>query len=71
MYDDGTMTRVDDRTGESIPVPAEYDTYWRDAFEQARANAQPNLFQRGVHWVGRGIEKAGNWLQRFEEGGTT
>lgn len=71
MYDDGTMTRVDDRTGESIPVPAEYDAYWRDAFEQARANAQPNLFQRGVHWVGRGIEKAGNWLQRFEEGGTT
>ena len=70
MYDDGTMTRVDDRTGESIPVPAEYDAYWRDAFEQAQTNARPNLLQRGVHWVGRGIEKAGNWLQRFENGGT-
>lgn len=71
MYDDGTMTRVDNRTGESIPVPEEYDAYWRNAFEQAKANAQPNLLQRGVHWIGRGIEKAGNWLQRFEEGGTT
>lgn len=71
MYDDGTMTRVDDRTGEYIPVPEEYDAYWRNAFEQAQANARPNLLQRGVHWVGRGIEKAGNWLQRFEEGGTT
>ena len=71
MYDDGTMTRVDDRTGEYIPVPEEYDAYWRDAFEQAQTNARPNLLQRGVHWIGRGIEKAGNWLQRFEEGGTT
>lgn len=70
MYDDGTMTRVDDRTGESIPVSTEYDAYWRDAFEQAQTNARPNLLQRGVHWVGRGIEKAGDWLQRFENGGT-
>lgn len=71
MYDDGTMTRVDNRTGEFIPVPEEYDAYWRNAFEQAQTNARPNLLQRGVHWVGRGIEKAGNWLQRFEDGGTT
>lgn len=70
MHDDGTMTRVDNKTGEYIPVPEEYDAYWRNAFEQAQANAQPNLLQRGVHWVGRGIEKAGNWLQRFENGGT-
>lgn len=70
MHDDGTMTRVDNRTGEYIPVPEEYGAYWRNAFEQAQANAQPNLLQRGVHWVGRGIEKAGNWLQRFENGGT-
>lgn len=71
MYDDGTMTRVDNRTGEFIPVPEEYDAYWRNAFEQAQMNVRPNLLQRGVHWVGRGIEKAGNWLQRFEDGGTT
>ena len=71
MHDDGTMTRVDNRTGEFIPVPEEYDAYWRNAFEQAQTNARPNLLQRGVHWVGRGIEKAGNWLQRFEDGGTT
>lgn len=70
MYDDGTMTRVDNRTGEFIPVPEEYDAYWRNAFEQAQTNARPNLLQRGVHWVGRGMEKAGNWLQRFENGGT-
>lgn len=71
MYDDGTLTRVDNRTGEFIPVPEEYKSYWRNAFEQAKSNAKPNLLQRGVHWVGRGVEKAGNWLQRFEDGGTT
>lgn len=62
MYDDGTLTRVDNRTGEFIPVPEEYESYWRNAFEQAKSNAKPNLLQRGVHWVGRGVEKAGNWL---------
>ena len=71
MYDDGTLTRVDNRTGEFIPVPEEYESYWRNAFEQAKSNAKPNLLQRGVHWVGRGVEKAGNWLQRFEDGGIT
>lgn len=70
MYDDGTMVRVDDITRKFVPVPEEYDAYWRDAFEQAQTNARPNLLQRGVHWVGRGIENAGNWLQRFENGGT-
>lgn len=74
MYPDNRITRYttdwkDDPV--ETEVPEEYYDYWRNAFEQARANAQPNLLQRGVHLVGRGIEKAGNWLQRFENGGTT
>ena len=74
MYPDNRITRyTEDWKNDPVEteVPEEYYDYWRNVFEQAQTNARPNLLQRGVHWVGRGIEKAGNWLQRFEDGGMT
>lgn len=51
------------------PRVAENQGYWLQAFDQAQKNAQPNLMQKGVHWLGRKLGKAGNWLQNFQEGG--
>jgi hypothetical protein len=68
LYPDGRMTTFTS-SAEEIPVHDEYKAYWRKAFEDAKANVQPNKLQQIVHWVGDKATQFGGWLNRFEAGG--
>lgn len=68
LYDDGRLATYDN-SGDEVPVAEEYVDYWRKAFNEAQKNAQPNLLQKGVHWVGDKLTQVGGWLNRFEYGG--